>query len=161
MLVNLCMYLYMQQAGVQTCMCPPPSTGYSFGVRQTFVRMYSHYPGFKVINTGAPPEDYNKAMHESVYCLAPAGWGWGARFKTSVTHGCIPVVVQVQSPSLLSCFNVRYALGLRFSCGFEAWCHWAGPAGLPLGSCMVCGTRRACSWIRKLSCSTGTLLFVP
>lgn len=31
---------------------------------------------------------------DSIFCLAPSGWGWGGRMKAAVLHGCIPVVIQ-------------------------------------------------------------------
>lgn len=66
--------------------------------------MFGHYPGFKVLGTGnLPPEEYTKKMAEAVYCLSPAGWGWGSRFKTSVTRGCIPIVVQVKQLAAVLC----------------------------------------------------------
>ena len=39
--------------------------------------------------------DYWDHFHKSTFCLAPAGWGWGARVKSAITRGCIPVIVQV------------------------------------------------------------------
>lgn len=56
--------------------------------------MYGHYPGVKIL-TSIPAKHYTRNVAQSVFCLAPAGWGFGGRFKTSMTRGCIPVIIQV------------------------------------------------------------------
>ena len=74
----------------------PESQGaYSFGARQTVARMFQHHPGY-LIHPGALA-GYQQQLARSKFCLAPAGWGWGGRVKSSVVHGCVPVIVQVGS----------------------------------------------------------------
>ena len=38
---------------------------------------------------------YFHRMSSATFCLAPLGIGWGARVKTAITRGCIPVIIQV------------------------------------------------------------------
>ncbi|KAG1654903.1 hypothetical protein FOA52_011063 [Chlamydomonas sp. UWO 241] len=71
---------------------PERDAGYSFGVRQTFARLYHGHPGVKIFYEMVP--DYWEHFSASTFCLAPAGWGWGARVKSAVTRGCIPVIIQ-------------------------------------------------------------------
>lgn len=71
---------------------PEADAEYSFGVRQTFANMFQHHPEIKVFYKMI--DNYWEEFHASVFCLAPAGWGWGARVKSAVTRGCIPVIVQ-------------------------------------------------------------------
>eukprot|EP00195_Chlamydomonas_chlamydogama_P014772 CAMPEP_0202903500 /NCGR_PEP_ID=MMETSP1392-20130828/24758_1 /ASSEMBLY_ACC=CAM_ASM_000868 /TAXON_ID=225041 /ORGANISM="Chlamydomonas chlamydogama, Strain SAG 11-48b" /LENGTH=572 /DNA_ID=CAMNT_0049590715 /DNA_START=1 /DNA_END=1716 /DNA_ORIENTATION=- len=67
---------------------------YSGGVRQTFARMFRAEPGFKIVDKHDKGMAYWHDMHSSLFCLAPPGYGWGTRVKTSLTRGCIPVIVQ-------------------------------------------------------------------
>ncbi|KAG1673542.1 hypothetical protein FOA52_003842 [Chlamydomonas sp. UWO 241] len=71
---------------------PTQDAGYSFGVRQTFARLYEHHPEVKIFFSMV--DDYWQQVASSIFCLAPAGWGWGARVKGAITSGCIPVIIQ-------------------------------------------------------------------
>lgn len=47
------------------------------------------------VDNGVKSFDYFEGQRKSIFCLAAAGWGWGQRMKIGITHGCIPVIVQV------------------------------------------------------------------
>eukprot|EP00955_Chlamydomonas_euryale_P073423 361740-Chlamydomonas_euryale.AAC.6 len=72
---------------------PEIDAGYSFGVRQTFARLYHRHPEIKIF-WGFTADFWLEAA-ASEFCFAPAGWGWGSRVKGGITSGCIPVIVQV------------------------------------------------------------------
>ena len=44
--------------------------------------------------TSAVNDFTNPELLKAKYCLAPAGFGWGARLKTGLVRGCVPVIVQ-------------------------------------------------------------------
>lgn len=71
--------------------------GYSMGVKQTFARMFMHFPGINLMVKADPlsPEQYHNYA-SSVFCLVAAGWGWSASMKIAVTRGCIPLIVQAR-----------------------------------------------------------------
>jgi len=71
---------------------PEIDAGYSFGVRQTFARLYHRHPEIKIF-WGFTADFWLEAA-ASEFCFAPAGWGWGSRVKGGITSGCIPVIVQ-------------------------------------------------------------------
>jgi hypothetical protein len=55
--------------------------------------MFGHHPGFDINHQHV--QDLHWRLSSAKYCLAPAGWGWGTYVKLAVTHGCVPVIVQV------------------------------------------------------------------
>jgi len=73
---------------------PHADAGYSGGVRQTIYKLYKDDPRFSLHNGTDKGWTYWQRMSGATFCLAPAGMGWGARFKTSVTRGCIPLIIQ-------------------------------------------------------------------
>lgn len=46
-----------------------------------------------VNNPNGAHRPYREAVRRSVFCLAPAGGGWGQRLIDALAMGCIPVVV--------------------------------------------------------------------
>lgn len=84
----------------------------SFGVRQD---MFKHFNG-TVNETGILLETMEKGpwdywhlrqMLRSIFCLGPAGYGWGMRAPQAVLMGCIPVVIQVRTGRARSCRPVH------------------------------------------------------
>lgn len=67
---------------------------YSFGARQLLYRMFASMPGWKLRSSHAGAS-YWHDLEGSKFCLASAGWGWGGRMKVAVTHGCVPLIIQV------------------------------------------------------------------
>ena len=57
---------------------PYKDAGYSSGVRQTVLKMYSGDPRF-ILNRTADMPNYYELMASATFCLAPLGLGWGAR----------------------------------------------------------------------------------
>eukprot|EP00195_Chlamydomonas_chlamydogama_P016049 CAMPEP_0202890418 /NCGR_PEP_ID=MMETSP1392-20130828/826_1 /ASSEMBLY_ACC=CAM_ASM_000868 /TAXON_ID=225041 /ORGANISM="Chlamydomonas chlamydogama, Strain SAG 11-48b" /LENGTH=419 /DNA_ID=CAMNT_0049573979 /DNA_START=39 /DNA_END=1298 /DNA_ORIENTATION=+ len=72
---------------------PWSDASYSFGARQTVFRAFHSQPGFKIM-TKHSGGGYWHDLSTSIFCLAPAGWAWGGRYKVAVTRGCIPVILQ-------------------------------------------------------------------
>eukprot|EP00271_Cylindrocystis_brebissonii_P001473 TRINITY_DN11728_c0_g4_i1.p1 TRINITY_DN11728_c0_g4~~TRINITY_DN11728_c0_g4_i1.p1 ORF type:complete len:925 (-),score=228.51 TRINITY_DN11728_c0_g4_i1:1056-3536(-) len=70
---------------------------WSFGVRQKVFDVYEKagLEGVKLVSTQpyAAVWDFLEDMATSVFCLAPAGWGWGMRATQAAMLGCIPVII--------------------------------------------------------------------
>lgn len=59
-------------------------------------------------DNGAKSFDYFQGQRQAIFCLAAAGWGWGQRMKIGITHGCLPVIVQVRA-WMHACAHARAA----------------------------------------------------
>lgn len=68
---------------------------YSLGTRQTVLSLFKHREhelNFSL--TSGHSGDFFGNMKRSIFCLAAAGFGWGARFKIGLVRGCIPLIMQ-------------------------------------------------------------------
>jgi hypothetical protein len=78
----------------------PEARGYAQGVRTRVASALANVSDAMIINTFDPatpkmPEPLMFAhMRRSVFCLAPAGHGYGVRITHAMLTGCIPVVIQ-------------------------------------------------------------------
>lgn len=42
-----------------------------------------------------PADKYRELLHNSKFCLAASGHGWGIRLSQYMAQGCVPVIIQV------------------------------------------------------------------
>jgi hypothetical protein len=64
---------------------------YSQGVRQAVWHLFRNASGFVVMERDAHGAE--NAMRKSVFCLTPAGSGWGHRLTYAMLSGCVPVII--------------------------------------------------------------------
>jgi len=62
---------------------------YSQGVRQAIQRHHKNESGF-VLGGQFTLDD----LRDSLFCLAPSGWGWGWRLTLAMVTQCVPVIIQ-------------------------------------------------------------------
>merc|ERR1719313_3182584 len=62
---------------------------YSQGVRQAIHKYHRNVSGF-VLGGKFTFDD----LRQSVFCLAPSGWGWGWRLSLAMLTQCVPVIIQ-------------------------------------------------------------------
>eukprot|EP00897_Mesotaenium_endlicherianum_P001025 jgi/Mesen1/10923/ME000095S10258 len=67
----------------------------SFGVRQQMFDLYAGRENATSIRVVQLAEGgFLADMARSIFCLAPAGFGWGMRTTQALQMGCIPVIIQ-------------------------------------------------------------------
>lgn len=71
----------------------PVDTVYAQGVRPLVKQAMSGVPG-AVFTNSARGEDFLKLYRDSIFCLAPSGYGYGNRITFAMLCGCIPVIIQ-------------------------------------------------------------------
>ena len=67
---------------------------YSGGARQEVAKWYKVWNASDVDFNEGFVGNYYKSMHDSLFCFAPYGHGFGVRVSLAVMAGCIPVVIQ-------------------------------------------------------------------
>ncbi|KAG1663879.1 hypothetical protein FOA52_014692 [Chlamydomonas sp. UWO 241] len=102
---------------------------YSVGARQNLAQMWGEReetgqiaePAMEMwVNKGG--SQYWDMLLESVFCLGSTGTGWGSRFKVTLTHGCLPMLISdgVRAEFEEQIDMRHYAVRLPLSAGYRA-----------------------------------------
>ena len=67
---------------------------YAGGARKELAKWYPVWNATDIDFNEGFVSDYYKSMHDSLFCFAPYGHGFGVRVSLAIMAGCIPVIIQ-------------------------------------------------------------------